>query len=214
MSTEDTTNTNIPLITQHSPSGMVQHIWCSVGITKKMEDVLIGFILSKAQTVSEYVIYLSTLGGSPLSGVTLYNFMKSIPHKTTAYNMGVVASAGVPFFLGFQNRVGVPDASFTLHQTHIPRTSLPEQTNVFDLETQKSNLSTTDDKTRKIILKETSRGTNPLTLPEIKKATLQSMTYNAVEAHRRGFIDKIELPKLPNSGILYITDQFLATLPG
>src|SRR5229473_8576056 len=116
----------------------VQHIWCSVAISKKMEDVLIQFICNQAQQgqgVEEYIVYLSTLGGSPFSAITLYNFIKSIPQKTTVYNMGSIASAGVPLFLAFETRLGVPDCSFMIHQTFLPRTSLPEQINVFDLNT-------------------------------------------------------------------------------
>jgi hypothetical protein len=49
----------------------------------------------------------------------------------------------------------------------------------------------------------------------IRKAFLKSTTYHAAEAQAHGFIDKIELPKLPDTGLLYyITDQYLATLPG
>jgi len=196
----------------------VQHIWCSAALTKKMEDVLIGFICNQAQNsvgISEYVIYLSTLGGSLFCAVNLYNFIKSIPQKTTAYNMGNVFSAGVPFFLGFQNRIGVPDCSFMIHQTTLPRTALPEQFNLFDLDTQKATLLSADDKTQKIIQKETSnKGTRSLTLPAIKKAFQNTTTYTAIEAQKYGFIDKIELPKLPDAGVLYITDQHLATLPG
>lgn len=199
-------------------TGKVQHIWCSVNITKKMEDVFIGFILNQAQNkvnVSEYVVYLSTLGGSPFSAISLYNFVKSIHQKTTVYNMGNVASAGVPFFLGFQTKIGVPNCSFMIHQTTIPRLFLPEQINVFDLKTQMGNLSATDDKTHKIILKETlPHASKPLTLPAIKKASLQSTTYNVNEALKHGFIEKIELPKLPETDVLYITDQYLASLPG
>ena len=87
----------------------IQHIWCSATINKKMEDVLVSWICNQAQNavgISEYVIYLSTFGGSPHSAVNLYNFFKSIPQKTTAYNMGNIFSAGVPFFLGFQKRIG------------------------------------------------------------------------------------------------------------
>lgn len=59
---------------------VVQHIWCSVGISKKMEDVFVGFILNQAgQNITEYVVYLDTMGGSPFSAVALYNFIKSIP---------------------------------------------------------------------------------------------------------------------------------------
>jgi ATP-dependent protease ClpP protease subunit len=196
----------------------VQHIWCSVGITKKMEDVFTGFINNQAQSgqnVSEYIVYLATLGGSPFSAITLYNFVKAIPQKTTVYNMGSVASAGVPFFLSFDTRIGVPDCSFMVHQTTLPRTALPENFNVFDLDTQKAALSATDEKTQKIILNETaSRGTKKLTAAAIRKAFLNSTTYSAAEAHKFGFVDKIELPKLPDTGVLYITDQYLATLAG
>ena len=196
----------------------IQHIWCSVTINKKMEDVFTGFINNQAQAgqnISEYVVYLSTLGGSPFSAISLYNFIKSIPQKTTVYNMGNVSSAGVPFFLSFQTRIGVPDCSFMVHQTTLPRTVLPENFNVFDLDTQKANLSATDDKTQKIILKETaSRASKPLTAAVVRSAFLKSITYHTTEAHIHGFIDKIELPKLPETGVLYITDQYLATLPG
>lgn len=195
-----------------------QHIWCSAAITKKMEDVLVGFICNQAQSsvgISEYVIYLSTIGGSPFCAVNLYNFIKSIPQKTTVYNMGNVFSAGVPFFLGFQNRIGVPDCSFMIHQTTLPRSALPEQFNVFDIDTQKASLLATDEKTQKIIQKETaSKGTKTLTLSAIKKAFLNTTTYTATEAQKYGFIDKVELPKLPETGVIYITDQYLATLPG
>ena len=196
----------------------IQHIWCSATITKKMEDVLVGFICNQAQTaagVSEYIIYLSTLGGSPFCAVNLYNFIKSIPQKTTVYNMGNVFSAGVPFFLGFQKRIGVPDCSFMIHQTTLPRTSLPEQFNVFDIDTQKASLLATDEKTQKIIQKETAtKGTRTLTLAAIRRAFQNTTTYTAIEAQKYGFIDKIELPKLPEAGVIYLTDQYLATLPG
>jgi ATP-dependent protease ClpP protease subunit len=196
----------------------IQHIWCSVSISKKMEDVFTGFIIGQAQAgknISEYIVYLATLGGSPFSGISLYNFIKSIPQKTTVYNMGNVSSAGISFFLGFQTRIGVPDCSFMVHQTTLPRTALPENFSVFDLDIAMANLSATDDKTQKIIQKETaSRASKPLTVAMIRKAFLKSATYHAAEAQAHGFIDKIELPKLPDTGVLYITDQYLATLPG
>lgn len=196
----------------------IQHIWCSAAITKKMEDVLVGFICNQAQSsvgISEYIIYLSTLGGSPLSAVNLYNFIKSIPQKTTVYNMGNVSSAGVPFFLGFQNRIGVPDCCFMIHQKTLPRAALPEQFNVFDLDTQKEILLSADETTQKIIQKETARkGTKTLKLSVIKKAFQNTTTYTAIDAQKYGFIDKVELPKLPEVGVIYLTDQYLATLPG
>lgn len=183
-----------------------------------MEDVFVGWICSQAQSgqqISEYVVYLSTLGGSPFSAINLYNFIKSLPQKTTVYNMGTVYSAGVPFFLSFQTRIGVPDCSFMIHQTMLPREALPEQFSVFDLDTQRASLTATDEKTQKIILKETvPRALHPLTADVIREAALKSATYHADEARTLGFIDRIELPQLPETGVLYLTDQYLSTMPG
>ena len=201
-----------------SVSPKVQHIWCSVGITKKMEDVLIGFMLGQirgGENISEYIFYLSTSGGNPFSAINLYNFMQTIPQQTTVYNMGSVASAGVTFFLGFKTRIGVPDCSFMVHQTSIPRGVLPENVTVSDLETQRNSLWDTDQKTQKIILKETaSHGTKNLTKAGIKKDFLNSTIYHSDDAVQYGFIDRIETPTMPETGMFFLTDQFLATLAG
>lgn len=202
-------------VEQTSNPEKVQHIWCSVEISKKMEDVLTGWILKQAQNnenITEYVLYLSTTGGNPFASISLYNFIKAIPQKTTVYNMGTVASAGVPFFLGFQNRIGVPDSSFMVHQTSMSKSFLPDNVTVFEMQTQQANLEATDDKAQKIIVKETAnRGKKSLTPAAIKDKTT---FYDANEAQTLGFIEKIELPKIPNTGVLYLTDQYLATLPG
>jgi len=127
-------------ITEPEPVGPIKYyFWCSAIISKKLEDTLCQFILSQLQAsvqISEYVFYISTLGGDPYSGVNLYSFIKSLPMKTTAYNMGLVASAGVPFFLGFKERYGTPNCSFMIHQTSIGRDNFPVNVNVFDLQTQ------------------------------------------------------------------------------
>jgi len=196
----------------------IQYIWCSAAITKKFEDILIGFICNQIQNnqqITDYVFYFSTIGGSPFSAVNLYNFMKSIPQTTTVYNMGLVASAGIPFFLSFKNRVGVPGCNFMIHQTSISRNFLPEQVNTFDLETQKSSLIATDKQTQEIIITETaSHAIKPLNKKTVEKAFLNSTNYDVKEAKKYGFIDKVDSPELPTKDIFYLTDQWLATQPG
>lgn len=196
----------------------IQHIWCSAAISQKMADVLIGYICNQAQTgknIAEYIVYLSTLGGSPFSAVVLYNFIKSISQKTTVYNMGTVASAGVPVFLAFQNRVGVPGCSFMIHPTTIPKAILPDQLSALDLKTQENNLQATDDKTHLIIERETQqRAKMRLTIREIAAFASESKTFTEVEGLEYGFIERVAQPQLPASGVIYVTDQYLATLPG
>jgi ATP-dependent protease ClpP protease subunit len=201
-----------------STDPIVRHIWCSVAITKKMEDIFVQYILGQASqgiNVSEYVVYLSTTGGSPFSAISLYNFLKSLPQKTTVYNMGNVGSAGVTFFLGFQNRIGVPDSSFMIHQTTIDKKFITDQLTVFELRSQMDSLAATDTKTRIIIEKETkSRASKPMSKKFVEQAILKTTTFHTAEARERGFIDRVELPTLPVNGVLYLTDQYLATQPG
>ncbi len=194
----------------------IQHIWCSVAISKKLEDVLCQFILGqlqKGENVSEYVFYISTTGGDPYAGVNLFSFLKSLSIKTTAYNMGMVASAGVPFFLGFKTRIGVPNCSFMVHQTSMSRNSFPENVNVFDMQTQLKLLEGTDKKTQAIIESETkAKAQNALSAKEVEEAIERSQVYQAEEALNRGFIEKIEQPEISKVNILYITDEWLKSI--
>lgn len=196
----------------------VQHIWCSAAIFQKMQDVFIAFVCNQARsekTVSEYVVYLTTTGGSPFSGINLYNFIKSIPQKKTVYNMGSVDSAGVQFFLGFDHRYGVEDCSFMIHQTLLPRAALPDLFNVFDIQTEGEKLAATDRKTHDIIVRETqAHSRSPLSLDDVHAAALKTTTYHAAEAMKLGFIEAVKRPVLPPEGVFYITDQYLAGLPG
>lgn len=204
---------NAAIVTPTTSDGFVQYIWCSAGISKKLEDVLCSFIIGQLQkglNVSEYVFYISTTGGDPYAGVNLYSFLKSLSIKTTAYNMGMVASAGVPFFLGFDVRIGVPNCSFMVHQTTISRNSFPENVNVFEMKTQLQLLAGTDKKTQSIIEKETnSKAKKPLTPDEVETAIERSQTYQAEDALKFGFIEKIEQPEISKTNILYVTDDWL-----
>lgn len=207
------TSTSVPT----EPTDKVQHIFCNAQITKKMEDVFINIVLNQAQKgedITEYVVYLTTLGGSPFCALDLYNFLKALPQKTTVYNMGTVYSAGMLFFLGFQTRFGVQDCTFMIHQTTTSRPYIPETLSVFDLATEMEKLRAIDDKTHQIIEKETTnRAKTPLSLKDIQDGALKTTFFQATEAVEKGFIDRIEAPVIP-SQTLYITDQWLATLPG
>lgn len=202
-----------PTITPAPIEPITQYIWCSAGISKKLQDTLCQFIIGQLQAnapVAEYVFYMTTTGGDPFAAVNLYSFLKSLPIKTTVYNMGIIASAGVPFFLGFKNRYGVPNCSFMIHQTTMGRDTFPQNVNVFDLKTQLQLLGATDKKTIDIIEKETQAKTpTPLTSSEIEQAIERSQSYQADDALKYGFIDKIEQPEISKANIFYITDEYL-----
>ena len=114
---------------------IVQHVYCSVIISKKMCDALTSyvFLISAAKGgIDQFVVYLVRGGGNPSSGMELYNF-KARPERTTIYNVSSVDSAGVLFFLGFQRRFGLPASSFMVHQTKFSKASLPDWYSYSDL---------------------------------------------------------------------------------
>jgi ATP-dependent protease ClpP protease subunit len=90
-----------------------------------MHDVFVSYVLSQ-RNVEEYIVYLTSPGGSPWAGFNLYSFMKARPEKTTIYNMGNVDSAAVQFFLGFKHRFAVPSATFMVHPTTFSKDPLPQ----------------------------------------------------------------------------------------
>ena len=83
-------------------AALVQHIYCSAIISKKMCDALTSYVFSVSAAkggIDEFVVYLVTGGAHPGSDMELYTFFKARPERTTIYNMSSVDSAGVLFFL-------------------------------------------------------------------------------------------------------------------
>jgi len=67
---------------------IVQHIYCSAIISKKMCDALTSYVFSISAVkggVDEFVVYLVTGGGNPSSGMELYYLFKARPERTTIY---------------------------------------------------------------------------------------------------------------------------------
>ncbi len=65
---------------------VVQHIYCSAIISKKMCDALTSYVFSVSAAkggIDEFVVYLVTGGGHPGSGMELYTFFKARPERTT-----------------------------------------------------------------------------------------------------------------------------------
>jgi ATP-dependent Clp protease, protease subunit len=190
-----------------------KHVYCSANITPKMHDVFVQFVLSQ-KGVSEYVIYLSTPGGSPWAGFNLYSFMKSRPEKTTVYNMGNVDSAAVQFFLGFKERFAIPNSTFMIHPTTFSKDVLPQFYSLFDARKAVHEIDSIETRTVNIILAETAaRRTEELTVESVRNAMFQTTIIPAEKALSFGIIEAIKEPVLPDSDVLYLTESYLASLP-
>src|SRR4028118_1162898 len=196
---------------------VVQHIYCSAIISKKMCDALTSYIFSVSAAkgeIEEFVVYLVTGGGNPSSGMELYSFFKARPERTTIYNMSSVDSAGVLFFLGFQRRFGVPASSFMVHQTKFSKAMLPEWYSYSDLKKSELELLAVDQKTHRVIAAETApKAEVPLSVEVVETAAARTTVYFAEDALRHGFIDEVVTPVMPMHEVFYLTDLYLAGLP-
>jgi ATP-dependent protease ClpP protease subunit len=196
---------------------IVQHVYCSAIISKKMCDALTSYVFSISAAkggIDEFVVYLVTGGGNPSSGMELYNFFKVRPERTTIYNMSSVDSAGVLFFLGFQRRYGLPASSFMVHQTKFSKASLPDWYSYSDLKKSEMELLAVDQKTHRVIAAETApKAEVPLSVEDVEAAASRTTIYFAEDALRHGFIEDIVTPTMPIQDVFYLTDQYLAGLP-
>src|SRR5918997_2068468 len=188
---------------------VIQHIYCSAIISKKMCDALTSYIFSVSAakgTIDEFVVYLVTGGGNPSSGMELYTFFKSLPERTTIYNMSSVDSAGVLFFLGFEQRFGVAASSLMVHQTKFSKAMLPEWYSYSDLKKSELELLAVDQKTHRVISSETRfKAEVPLSVEDIEAAAAQTTIYFAEDALRHGFIEAIITPTMPIQDVFYLT---------
>ena len=62
-----------------------------------------------------FYVLLSTPGGQVTSGLTVYNFLRSIPAKVTMHNIGNVDSIGNAIFLAADERFACAHSTFMFH---------------------------------------------------------------------------------------------------
>jgi ATP-dependent Clp protease, protease subunit len=67
------------------------------------------------QGVTTVHLLLSTLGGSVMHGMTLYNTLRALPLKLITHNVGSVNSIGNVVFLAGEERYSCPNATFMFH---------------------------------------------------------------------------------------------------
>lgn len=68
-----------------------------------------------AAGTDHFYILLSTPGGEVQSGITVYNFLRSVPAQITMHNMGNVDSIGNVIFLAGQQRFACAHSTFMFH---------------------------------------------------------------------------------------------------
>jgi ATP-dependent protease ClpP protease subunit len=139
----------------------------------------------------EFVVLMSSLGGSVFHGLSAYNFLKGIPAAVTTHNFGSVDSIGVVLFCAGTRRFSVPHARFLLHavQANFSQgASLEEQ----QLEERLKGLRIDIENIAGVIAANTGRSEEAVTQDMLNRTTL-----NPEQAVDYGLVHEIREQLLP-----------------
>lgn len=67
------------------------------------------------QGIKDFIILVSSPGGSVIHGLSAYNYLKGLPASITTHNFGSVDSIGIVLYCAGSKRLSVPQARFLLH---------------------------------------------------------------------------------------------------
>lgn len=138
----------------------------------------------------EIHFFLSTLGGSVADGITLYNFIRSLPAKVIVYNTGSVNSTGNIIYQAGSRRVCAAVASFMFHGVGFDVQNA--RLEMKQLKERMDNLTNDQSMVADILVRHTELGTD-----DVNQLFLEMAFVNAQEALKRGITDEIRDFRLP-----------------
>lgn len=149
----------------------------------------------------DFILLISSPGGSVFHGLSAYNYLKGIPVRITTHNFGSVDSIGIVLYCGGARRLSVPQARFLLHgvSTQFPHpTSLEEK----QLEETLKGLRIDLENIAKVIAANTGKP-----LDEVVAAMHDRTTLNPEEAKAWGLVHDIVTELFP-AGAEVISIQY------
>ena len=137
------------------------------------------------QGITEFIILISSPGGSVFHGLSAYNYLKGLPVGITTHNFGSVDSIGVVLFCGGSKRLSVPQARFLLHG--VGAAFQKERLEEKQLEERLKGLRIDMENIAKVIAANTGKTVNDVT-----NAMLERTTLNPDEAKEWGLVHDVK----------------------
>ncbi len=151
-----------------------------------------------------FILLISTPGGSVFHGLSAYNYLKGIPAEITTHNFGSVDSIGIVLYCGGRRRLSVPQARFLLHGVSA---SFPQGASLEEkqLEERLKGLKIDIENIAKVIAANTGKSAK-----EVMHAMLERTTLNPEEAKSWGLVHEIKTDLYP-AGAEVISIQYQET---
>jgi ATP-dependent Clp protease protease subunit len=153
------------------------------------------------QGAKEFIILVSSPGGSVLHGLSAYNYLKGLPASITTHNFGSVDSIGIVIYCAGSRRLSVPQARFLFHGVSAQfrgEQNLDEKL----LEERLNGLRIDMENIAKVIAANTGKSAQDITAAMIDRITL-----NPEEARSWGLVHEIK-SELFEDGSEVIAIQF------
>ena len=138
-----------------------------------------------AQGVKEFVLLISSGGGTVFHGLSAYNYLKGVPATFTTHNFGMVDSVAAVMYCAGTKRLSVPQARFLIHGvTHeISQEKLEEN----QLEERLKSLKMDEENIAKVIAANTGK-----TTADVINAMHDRTALNAEDAKEWGLVHEIK----------------------
>jgi ATP-dependent Clp protease protease subunit len=153
------------------------------------------------QGMKDFIILISSPGGSVIHGLSAYNYLKGLPASITTHNFGSVDSIGIVIYCAGSKRLSVPQARFLFHGVSAQfrgEQNLDEKL----LEERLKGLRIDMENIAKVIAANTGKSAKDAT-----DAMFERITLNPEEAQSWGLVHEIN-SKLFEEGSEVIAIQF------
>lgn len=142
-----------------------------------------------------YFVFSSN-GGDVSAGITLYNFLRSLPLKVVMHNIGSIDSIATVIFVSGAERYAVENSSFLFHGVGLT-INQPTTLNLSAIQEIDSRLNTDQEKIAGIIASQTK-----MTKEEMEALFKKGEAKNLSFAREKGVIQEVRECKVPNGEVL------------
>ena len=141
-------------------------------------------------------IYINSPGGSVISGMAIYDYIRLMRSPVTTVCVGTAASMGAILFLSGSRRMMLPHSKVMIHDPYFGGTAMAGQ-NPLELKEKLNDLMETRKMLAKVIVEQTG-----MSKRQVLNFTKKDTFFDAKEALKVGIATEIlgESPKSPSSG--------------
>lgn len=188
-----TLSTQIVTVPESAPKTV--YIYYHGDIDVPRVNAIVGIVTQIMANEKPDCIYFlfSSNGGGVDAGVTLYNYLKSLPVEVIMHNIGTIDSISNVIFMAGKKRYASPHAVFMFHgvsMNYNGQLTLPALNEIRD------RILNNHATIAGII-----QGSTKISDREIKRLFSEGQTKDVRFALQKGIIDKVQLPQIPQNAL-------------